>query len=604
MADVPNSSFPAEYRAAAEPVTFNGTVGLFSGVSADTEPSSLAVLFASPWGLEEMCTRKFWRIVSEKLSDRGIANLRFDYPATGDALDQVDFTGGLAAWADSLVVASERLKAFSGCEKIVVVSQGLGALIVAKAAARLTGLEAVVFLAPAVSGRMHLRETAVWAKVVDENLGLSEEQRFKDAVAIASFIMPAEVADEVRRTNLMGIDTAPALRALVVERADRPSDKNFAARLAALGVNVTEQTFEGYERLVSNPAVSRLPLPVADGVVDWIAGLAQPTLPATTAVADAGSLVGDGFRETPVRFGSCSRLFGIICEPLQARSGATVLFLTSAYDRHAGWGRTTAMMARDLARSGIASLRFDTANAGDSPPMPGLPDQVLYDARQNADVSEAVDFLTGLGLAPIVAAGRCSGAYLALQATLADTRLAGIVSVNPAVFRWRPGRSVEEAILNGTRRLEDYGQRALRPETVRRLLKGEVDVTRAAANIFKGAGSRIKQKLLYLFRGALPEGRAVYAVFEALRRRDVPVTLIYSENDLGLEQRDFYFGRNGRGFARFPNVFATMIANADHNLTPQHARVVYMQALKDMALRFRPGLRRPDTSKTEDSAAA
>ncbi|WP_052182993.1 lysophospholipase [Rhizobium sp. YS-1r] len=591
-------------RPASEPLTFGGTIGLFAPACAGTKPSGLAVLFASPWGLEEMCTRKFWRIISEKLADRGIPSLRFDYPGTGDALDGVDFKNGLGVWSDSLVAASTHLKALSGCERIAVVSQGLGAVVAAKAAEKIEGLEAIAYLAPVVSGRLHVRELAVWSRVVDENLGLPEEQRQKAGVSIASLTMPAEVAEEVRKVNLMTADRVPALRTLVVGRADRPGDHDFATHLRGLGADVIEQVFQGYERLVSNPAISKLPLPVAENLVDWIAAL--PVEPHSVRESQRPAIVplaGDRFAETPVRFGSNSRLSGVLCEPLHGRAGATVLFLTSAYDRHAGWGRTTVTMARALARSGIASLRFDTAGAGDSPPVSGRPEQVLYHSSQNADVSEAIDFLEARRLTPVVTSGRCSGAYLGFQASLVEPRIAGNVSVNPAVFRWRPGRSVEDAIINGTRSLDDYGKRALRIETFKRILKGEVDVLAAVRNIVNGIGSRIRNKLLHVFCAVLPEGRAIYGAFRALHQRGMPVSLIYSENDLGLEQYDFYFGRDGSGLSRFPNVSSTIIPDADHNLTPDHAREIYLDTLRKMAFRFAPAV---DTnhSETRDAVAA
>ena len=84
----------------------------------------------------------------------------------------------------------------------------------------------------------------------------------------------------------------------------------------------------------------------------------------------------------------------MLCEPLGPRSGATVVILGTAYDRHSGWGRSSVMMARNLAAAGVASLRFDGANIGDSPPVPGVPDQVLYQDSQIDDVrAAALDFL-------------------------------------------------------------------------------------------------------------------------------------------------------------------------------------------------------------------
>ncbi len=175
-------------------------------------------------------------------------------------------------------------------------------------------------------------------------------------------------------------------------------------------------------------------------------------------------------------------------------AGATVIFLTSAYDRHAGWGRSTVKMARALAAEGIASLRFDTANVGDSQRVPGRPEQVLYHDTQTADVLAAIDFLESVKSGPVMTAGRCSGAYLGFQASLVDPRIRGNVSVNPAVFHWQEGRSVEEAVVKGTRSLDDYGRRMLNRDTFARVLKGEIDVRAALRNIAKGIGGRIRNR--------------------------------------------------------------------------------------------------------------
>ncbi|MDP9840365.1 pimeloyl-ACP methyl ester carboxylesterase [Neorhizobium huautlense] len=576
-------------RSAAMPLTFAGTVGLYTPPAENASPVDLAVLFASPWGLEEMCTRKFWRVLSEKFADRGIASLRFDYPDTGDALDGACDLQGLSAWTQNLLQAATELRHLSGCSKIIVVSQGLGAVVAAEAAPLLPDTEAIAFLAPVTSGRMHLRELALWSRVVDENLGLSEEQRLKEGVSIASLIMPSAVAQDVRKADLLSLKSVPACHCLVVERPDRPADAAFAAQLKTLGANVTRQNFEGYDRLVSNPLAARAAPSVIENLLDWVVSLpsAQILLSGTPALpVPSAPLVGDVFCETPLRFGQYRRLSGMLCEPQGERQGATVVFVSSAYDRHCGWGRATLYLARELARFGISSLRFDTANAGDSPPRPGEPEQVLYGSGQNLDLQEAINFLQSLDTRPVIAAGRCSGAYLAMQCAEIDSRITGVVAVNIATFRWKTGRSVEEAVNNAGRSLGEYGARALRLETVKRLLRGEIHVVSALSHIGKSLAGRIRNRALGVVRFWLPHGRSVQTLFRHLQAENKPVALLYSENDYGLEEFDYYFGQGGGRLAGFDNVSVTMIPAADHNLTPAYARETYLSAVRHMALQI------------------
>lgn len=588
---------------AAQPVAFADTIGLFMPAGDVARPARLAVLFASPWGLEEMSFRKLWRVTAEKLSALGIPSLRFDYPGTGDALDPAGFDAGLAVWSESLTRAARQLKALSGCGHVAIVAAGLGTVVASKAAADLDGLEAMAFLAPVISGRSYLRELAMWSSVVDDNLGLAPDQRSRSGTSIASLHMPDPIADELRRIDLKMLERAPAGRILVGVRPDRPADLDLGRRLRVLGADVAEVPFDNYQDLVGNPTISTLPLSLADDVVTWISAMpVDVDKPSKPPAFSRGRLVGPHFAETPVRFGAGDHLVGVLCEPAGLRRGAAVLLLSAAYDRHAGWGRHTVGMARQLAREGIASLRFDTANVADSPAYPGRPQQVLYHDSQIGDVTDALDFLERGDFGRILVAGRCSGAFLAFRSALADRRIAGVVAVNPIVFRWQPGRSVDDAIVNGTRSLEDYGRRAFDLATLRRVLAGEVDVFAAVSNIGKGLARRVSGRVMHAFRFSLPEGREIRDAFEALHRRRVPVSLVYSDGDIGLEHYDYYFGRDGRALAQWPGVTTGVIARADHNLTPPEARQAYLDTVRDMALRLVP--QTMTASEPKDAVAA
>jgi hypothetical protein len=62
--------------------------------------------------------------------------------------------------------------------------------------------------------------------------------------------------------------------------------------------------------------------------------------------------------------------------------------------------------------------------------------------------------------------------------------------------------------------------------------------------------------------------------FATLASRNVPVSLIYSEGDVGLEDLRRHFGANGKGLRRYGNVSLTMLADTDHNLTPPRSREI------------------------------
>ncbi len=571
--------------AVAHPVSFDGLTGIFHPARRDVRQAH-AVLFVSPWGMEELCSRKFQRILAERLAARGVASLRFDYLGAGDAFEPED-AGREADWISDTRAAFAYLKRLSGCAEVVVVAQGLGCMMAAQALADVPGAGSMAFLAPVVSGRAYLRELAMWSSMIDDGLGLRPGQRLAAAGAIAGMTMPEGVAEAIKKTNLANLTVAPARTILVLSRPGRVTDADFAKHLAAIGGEVKEVEFSGYDDLVSSPTLSKISRDVVKRLVDWVLSQTHAEISANTdedIVLNAPQY-GRGFIEQPVQFGEGGRLFGVFCGPDDREAVSSVLLLGAAYDRHAGWGRLSVQMARALAREGVMSLRFDAANIADSPPVENAPDQVLYDAVQNDDVAAALGFLGSRGKGPLIAAGRCSGAYLAFNGALADDRIGAVVAVNPVVFHWRKGRSVDEALHKRPRSFGEYSQRFRQGATFKRLISGDVDVASAGLNILKATMKRLSTKTARLFRRGSEEGRAIFGAFDRLKAKNTTVHLLYSDNDDGLEHFQYYFDANGEGLAAYRNVSLTIIPDADHNLSTPEAKTIYIETVKRLALK-------------------
>ena len=572
----------------AHPVSFEGLAGIFHPARKDVRQAH-AVLFVSPWGMEELCSRKFQRVLAERLAARGVASLRFDYLGAGDAFDPDD-AGRAADWLSDTRAALAYLKRLSGCAEVVVVAQGLGCLIAAQALAGLSEAGSMAFMAPVVSGRAYLRELAMWSSMIDDGLGLRPAQRLAEAGAIAGMSMPAGVADAIKKANLSNMTAAPAHAILVLSRPGRVTDADFARHLATIGGQVEEAEFSGYDDLVSSPTLSRISSDVVNRLVEWVLSRTHAESPMVSGESFILNVPqrGRGFVEQPVQFGEGGRLFGVFCGPDDRDMVSSVLLLGAAYDRHAGWGRLSVQMARSLAREGVASLRFDAANIADSPPVQNVPDQVLYDAAQNDDVAAALDFLGRRSTGPFIAAGRCSGAYLAFNGALADDRIGAVVAVNPVVFHWRKGRSVDEALHKRPRSFGEYSQRFRQSATFKRLISGDVDVVSAGLNILKATMKRLSTKNARLFRRGSEEGRAVFGAFDRLKAKDTTIRLLYSDNDDGLEHFQYYFDANGEGLAAYRNVSLTIIPDADHNLSTPESKKIYIETVKQLALEGKP----------------
>ncbi len=575
---------------AATPVSFGACAGLYMSPNADALPANTAVLFVSPWGFEEVCLRKFHRQLADALAARGIASLRFDFPGTGNSIEDQAGRLGLESWLESISQATEALKHYSGCANIVLAGHSLGAMLAINALPRLGGISGLALLAPSLSGRLWVRETGIWWKLIAADLGISGGQPEDGSLTIAGLELPAPTAKEIKTLKLSAEMVPSDIDILIAVRPGRESDANFAAELKASGHHVTEIPFRGHEALIANPVVQKIPADTLCAIADNIRAMTVVETPKhKSKTLEPAILRGENFTETSLRFHQNNRLIGTLCEPVGARKGATVIIHGTSYERSTGWGRSAVETARKLAAEGIATFRFDAANVGDSPHLPGAPAQVLYSDLQIADTMAAIDFVEDRGLGPVVLSGRCSGSYAAFQTALADDRVKGLALMNNIIFVWDPAKKVDDEVSNVARPLEDYSARARDPETLKRLLKGQVDIPSAAINVGKAIGKRIAAKIspyVGSLSAANRHKNSIVKAFDTLAERNVPLHLVYADNDVGLEQFKLTFGLDAASSPPTPNIAMTLVANADHNMTPAHARAVMIEEIRKLALEF------------------
>lgn len=573
-------------RPASEPFVFAGTIGLYEPARGNSR--SIAVLFANPWGLEDMCTRKFRRVIAEKLADEGIASLRFDYPHTGDALDEENGATGFQGWVSVFSAAAVQLKHLSGCQTIIVVAQGIGALVAASACCHRQDIQAAAFLAPVVSGRAYVRELSIMSRMVNEKLDIALPEASPDSLLIGGLHVPADVVSDLKKINLTKLDGLSLRHLIVFTRKGNAGDQDLVSHFAGSSCAVTTADFTSYETMTTDPTLAVVPEDVVTRLLSWVLDLAPPIIQTSqreTCPHDA--LLGRHFEEKPVRFGEGKRLLGILCKSSSTipRRNVTVLMISAGYEPMWGWARMSVRLARTLAEHGISSLRFDCANVADSPPVPDSARQVLYSQNQVADVAAAVSFLKETyPQAAIIATGRCSGAYLGFRAILANEDITGAVIVNPLVYEWPEGKSVDEALRTPLLRSADhYYARLGQKGAWKKVLRGEVDVLAKVQQVIKAGLRAAAAPVAHYVGGLNRRERSILSGFRALARRSAPLTLIYSANDVGLAEFNHFFKKDGSRLKSRPNISLTIVANADHNFTPPHAFDSYVSELKKMA---------------------
>jgi exosortase A-associated hydrolase 1 len=220
-------------------------------------------------------------------------------------------------------------------------------------------------------------------------------------------------------------------------------------------------------------------------------------------------------------------LVGILAAP-KTPAPRGVLILVGGPQYRAGSHRQFTLLARDLAQSGVASLRFDYRGMGDS--SGGA--RTFEHAQE--DIGSAIDRLMQRqpALQEVVIWGLCDAASASLFYAHGDKRVSGLVLLNPWV---RTDEGMARAQLR-----HYYGARLLRRAFWQKLLKGEVAVLAA----FTGFARR----LVHAFRrntGATPTARPLPERMEdGLRRFQGRVLLILSGNDLTAQEFKDLVGRS------------------------------------------------------------
>ncbi|MBD8878420.1 alpha/beta fold hydrolase [Roseibium polysiphoniae] len=571
----------------ASPVFFDGLAGMFHAAEGST-----AILMLSPWAYEELCSRKAFRTMADQFAENGYPCLRFDFPGTCHSAIASDAIDDPFAWRNAAEAALDQLIELCAPSRVILLGQGIGGLI-AGDLARKRDVAGIIYLGAVSQGRTHLREISAWTAMTKPTFLVGASDGPEGGIMAGGFVLSASTASEIKGLSLLKGDAPMVSRSLVVERPENPADVRFAEHLISSGASVDRIPFHGYVDYISNPTLSRLPEQTVGSMLSWV----KTHFPSNSSPSERSQsfpskveVQGEGFQETFCRFGPGAMFFGVLSEPVESQARTGLIVLNAGYDHSCGWGRYTVDLAREMATDGFAVLRMDMAGIGETPLWPGQQEQVLYSERQNDDVKCAVDWMKAERCYEnIIIIGRCSGAYQAFVSAELDMRIDGAFLINARRLVWDPDEDVDEAIREPIQTLSTYRNKIASPRQLKRLLSGELPISRAIKRLAQALGKVADQKLAPVLRNFSKHhrlDRILHARLEALRARGAPVELVYSDGDRGLLEVSSWFGPGTAGLSNYPNVNLSSVPNADHNLSPLPARVEVTAKLLEFARRL------------------
>jgi hypothetical protein len=133
-------------------------------------------------------------------------------------------------------------------------------------------------------------------------------------------------------------------------------------------------------------------------------------------------------QEKPLRYGEGGRGFAMVTLPENTERAPIVALLNAGLLHRAEPYRLNVLIARRLAQVGYVCVRVDLSGKGETPPREGLTnrDSVSLDWKY---LSEAV--VRQLGPRPFVILGLCSGADNGIKLAAVDTKIRGLVLLDP-----------------------------------------------------------------------------------------------------------------------------------------------------------------------------
>lgn len=425
------------------------------------------VVLCPPLGHEQIVAYRTMRLAADALAARGIATLRFDYAGEGDSAGDTARADAPERWLASVEHAVAFLRA-SGIRSIALVGLTSGALIAARAAERIDGLDALVLWDPVLAGSRFLRRQRTLYEVTVGDTS----SPVVDHVQLLSLALHPDAAAWLEGVSLDAATlraSAPDVFALV--RASAAGTPAVARLRAGLGAGpggdaVAEEDsaadasvlIDGMEDLLEVPsALSRMPVAAIAALVDHLdARLPTEAAPARPCIRPT-AVVGAASDGTPIveslhRIGP-DRLFAIDSyragEAPGSERGALVL-QPGAAEHRVGPSRFQVIAGRRMAARGFRVVRFDRRITGESTPVAADEANLIFAEAWVDDVDRVANALGAERLGHI---GLCAGGWAA--ARVAERRPAQLtVLLSPNYFKTRALAPGEYAALQ---RMEQEG---------------------------------------------------------------------------------------------------------------------------------------------------
>ena len=317
------------------------------------------ILILPPFGLEYTHSHRTLLHLADRLAMSGFAALRIDYVGTGDSSGDESSISAADDWIQGAVVALQALSEAFPDSPPSIIGLRHGALLAAAAAAHVDVTDFVGW-AP-LDGSQGIRSDAGTPQVISH-----QEDGKPGDVEAESFRIPRDAAERIAEIDISKLEPRLRGRCLILSSSDRLSSRLWVQRMQQLGIASDDLKQSDFHAMMLEPRDSELPHQTLSTLTSWVS-----RTPATTAQFNEDAYLSyvrcmaplnvQGWAERHVVIEAGDRsLVGVFSEPDHLEDVARVVLLPNSGSlNHISPNRLGVKLSRELAKVGVATLRFD-----------------------------------------------------------------------------------------------------------------------------------------------------------------------------------------------------------------------------------------------------
>lgn len=531
-----------------------------------------AVVIVGALGPEYSHCFRAIRLLADELAKSGYATVRYDPIGMGNS------TGSLeedATWGKWIHTPGRLVSLLNdmGFNDVVLIGFRSGSLILSEYA-KSTSIETAIFVYPYLHGRAYYRDM----QMLDLGLNLASSQAGSAIIEGGGYPLTENSKIALGEINLTSQSFSGLADALVISDGETTVNSKFVQALMNANVNVELLCLEGQVAMTRPAAVSVVPELVINSICDWVSKTDEWPGSRTDFVPElCEQLSTPQYVETLFKLENERALFGVLTSPAKGVAETIVVFSNAGSGHHAGPNRLHVDAARALAENGVASLRIDLSNLGDSVRVYKKDQYHPYPENAAEDIDNVLSyFQRSSNYKNIVLCGLCSGAHNVFHAALrgSTAHLTKIILINPLTLYWTPDQSIMAPEANKAEIDEVYYQeQAYDYKKWLALLTNPAKIIQIILFVWQLLRRKLRHLLsqFYEVLGVASLDRINTDLLQLLEA-GVKIALITSKNDPG--ERIVLSGasRAVNRHRKKGDLTCVVINNADHTFSSRHSR--------------------------------